>query len=98
MARRIDRQPENRYTNIRQFHMHRLLWQMRDPVRKTDRTRILVLAEQGNRVKVPDTGQTAGLICSCENGVPALHVGGHVPRKRVIEALSRGGEKAGPAR
>ncbi len=41
---------------------------MRDPVRvKTVRTRMLVLAEQGNRVKVPDTGQASGLICSCKN-------------------------------
>ena len=40
-----------------------------------DRTRILVLAEQGNRVKIPDTGQILYLICSCKNEVPALRAG-----------------------
>ena len=47
---------------------------MRDPVwNQRIGHAFLFLAEQGNRVKVPDTGQMATpLICSCKNEVPVL--------------------------
>ena len=53
---------------------YRLLWQMRDPngqrrgagsVCSTERTRILVPAEQGNRVRIPDMWKGNTFLSSC---------------------------------
>ena len=72
---------------------YRLLWQMRDPNRRrrgagsAERTRILVPAEQGNRVRIPDTERSQPIgFAGSESGQRAIRAGpgGRLPKVAVF--------------
>ena len=73
-----------------------LLWQMRDPngrrrgansAGSAERTRMLVPAEQGNRVRIPDTERSQPIgFAGSESGQPTIRAGpgGRLPKVAVF--------------